>query len=85
MFRLGGTRTVDFRVEAFNLFDTVVFTGRNTTLALNSPTNPTMREAQFNPDGTVVETRLRPQDAGFGAVTGAAPLRTVRLQVRFSF
>ena len=83
--RLGGGRTVSFRVEAFNLFDTVVFTGRNTTLALNSPTNPTMREAQFNPDGTVVATRLKPQDAGFGAVTGAAALRTVRVQVRFSF
>jgi hypothetical protein len=84
-FHLGSGRTAEFRVEAFNLFDTVVFTGRNATLALNTPTNPTMRAPQYTADGSLVETRLRPQDAGFGAVTGAAPLRTLRVQFRFSF
>ena len=84
-FRLGGSRVAELRLEAFNLFDTVVYTGRNAVLSLTSPTNPTMTAAQYNPDGTLVQTRLIPSQAGFGAVTTAAPLRTVRAQVRFRF
>ena len=84
-FRFGGARTVQVRIDAFNVFDTVVFNARNTTLALNSPTNPTMRASQYLADGTVDPTKLKPQDAGFGAVTGAAALRTIQAQVRFTF
>ena len=84
-FRLGGGRTFQVRIDAFNVFDTVVFTGRNTTLSLNSPTNPTMRASQFLADGSVDPARLKPQDAGFGAVTGAAALRSLQAQVRFTF
>ena len=32
-----------------------------------------------------MESRLKPNNAGFGAVTGAAPLRSAQVQVRFSF
>ncbi len=84
-FRLGGGRTVSVRMDAFNVFNTVVFTGRSATLSLNSPTNPTMRASQYLADGTLDPTRLRPQDAGFGAVTGAAALRNFQAQVRFTF
>ncbi len=84
-FRLGGGKTIQVRLDVFNAFDTVVFTGRNATLSLNSPTDPSMREAQFNADGSVNSARVKPQDAGFGAVTGAAPLRSLQLQVRFQF
>ena len=84
-FRLGGSRVAELRLEAFNLLDTVVFTGRNAVLSLTSPTNPTMTAAQYNPDGSLVQTRLIPSQAGFGAVTTAAALRTVRAQVRFRF
>ena len=84
-FRLGGGRTFQIRVDAFNAFDTVVFNARSTTLSLNSPTNPTMRASQYLADGTPDPARLRPQDAGFGAVTGAAALRSVQAQVRFTF
>jgi hypothetical protein len=85
MFRLGGGRSVEFRVDAFNVFDTVVFNGRDATLALNSPTNPTMRDSQLLADGTPDPAKLKPQDAGFGAVTSAAALRTIQAQIRFSF
>jgi hypothetical protein len=84
-FRLGGGRTLQVRLDAFNAFDTVVFNNRNTTLALNSPTNPTMRTSQFLADGTVDPAKLKPQDAGFGAVTGASALRTMQAQIRFTF
>ncbi len=84
-FRLGGGRTAQVRIDGFNVFDTVVFNARNATLALNSPTTPTLRASQYLADGTVDPTKLKPQDAGFGAVTGAAALRTVQAQVRFTF
>lgn len=83
--RMGGNRSAEIRIDAFNVFDTVVFTGRNATLALNSPTNPTMRASQYLADGTVDPAKLKPQDAGFGAVTSAAALRSIQAQVRFSF
>jgi hypothetical protein len=83
--RLGGSRSLQFRVDIFNAFNTVVFTGRQTQLQLNSPTDQTVRNPQFNADGSVIATRLRPQDAGFGAVTGAADLRSIQLQIRLGF
>ncbi|MEO8482986.1 MAG: carboxypeptidase-like regulatory domain-containing protein [Acidobacteriota bacterium] len=84
-FRLGGGRTVSVRLDAFNVFNTVVFNGRQSSLSLNSPTTPTMRTAQFLADGSVDPTRVKPQDAGFGAVTGASTLRNFQAQVRFTF
>ena len=36
-FRLGGTRTLQFRLEAFNAFNAVVYNARNNTLQVTSP------------------------------------------------
>jgi len=33
----------------------------------------------------LVSTRLIPQNAGFGAVTGAQAMRTAQVQLRFQF
>ena len=53
---------------------------------LNSPTDQTVRNPQFNADGTLVQSdRLHPQNAGFGAVTAAQAMRTVQVQLRFQF
>ena len=48
---------------------------------------PTRRSGnpQFLADGTVDPNRLKTTAAGFGAVTGAQPLRTIQAQLRFSF
>ncbi|MPY87513.1 MAG: hypothetical protein GEU99_06295 [Luteitalea sp.] len=83
--RLGGRRNLQVRLDMFNAFNTVVYNARETELQLRSPTDQTIRNAQFGPDGSLDQDRLRPADAGFGAATGALPLREVQLQVRFSF
>ena len=84
-FRLGGTRNVQFRIEAFNAFNTVVYNARNTTLQVTSPTTLTPTNAQYDASGNLVQTRLTPQNAGFGAATGAQNMRSVRAQIRFQF
>ena len=84
--RLGGARQLQFRVDIFNAFNTVVFTGRQNQLQLNSPTDQTVRNPQFNADGSLNrDAGHRPQDAGFGAVNGAADLRSIQLQIRLGF
>jgi len=75
-FRLGGSKQLSVRMDAFNAFNTIVFNGRSSSASLNSPTTPTMRASQFLADGSLDPARLKPQDAGWGAVTGASTLRT---------
>lgn len=83
--RLGRGRQIQLRVDMFNAFDTVVITGRNTTMQLASPTDQTITNPQYQADGTLVPTRLTPRNAGFGAANNAAALRSVQAQIRFSF
>ena len=84
-FKLGGSRTAQFRVEMYNAFNAVIYNARQTQLQLVSPTNQTIRNPQFLADGTVDPNRLKTTAAGFGAATGAQPLRTIQAQLRFSF
>ena len=84
-FRLGGSRTAQIRVDVFNALDTVVYTGRNTTLQLVSPSNQTVRNAQYLANGDLNSSRLTPRTAGFGAATGAAAMQSVQLQLRLQF
>ena len=89
--RVGKSRQVQFRLDMFNAFNTVVFSGRQGQLQLNSPTDLTVRNPQFNADGSLATTgtpavqRIKPQDAGFGAVTGAQAMRSLQAQIRFQF
>jgi hypothetical protein len=83
--RLGGGRVVQLRVDLFNAFDTVIFTNRNATLNLQSPTDQTVTNPQFDLQGNLVSTRLTPTNAGFGAATAANPMRSVQAQIRFQF
>ncbi len=83
--RLGGGRAVQVRMDAFNAFNLVNFTNRQNEVQYVSPTDQTVRNSQFAADGSLNQNRLRPRDAGFGAVTQAASMRTIRLTLRFSF
>jgi hypothetical protein len=83
--RLGGGRNVQLRVDAFNAFNIVNYTNREDEVEFVSPTNLTVRNSQTLADGSLDPDRLTPRTAGFGAVTNAASMRTIRLTARFSF
>src|SRR5581483_11813561 len=68
-FPLGGGRSAQVRLDAFNLLNAVVYNARITSLQLVSPTDQTVRNPQFNADGTINTARLTPVTAGFGAAT----------------
>jgi hypothetical protein len=83
--RFGGSRSLQLRVDLFNALNTVVYNGRVTTVQLNSPTDQTVRNSQYLPDGTLDPSRVLPRNAGFGAVTGAQAMRSLQAQIRFLF
>ncbi len=83
--RLGGSRRVQFRLDAFNAFNTVIINGRNTNIQYNSPTDLTILNSETLSDGSIDPSRRTPRTAGFGAATGALPMRSLQFQVRFQF
>ena len=83
--RVGGARQLQFRLDAFNAFNVVVINNRNTTVQYRSPTDLTVLNSQYLPDGTVDPNRLQPRNAGFGAATGAQTMRNLQIQIRFQF
>jgi hypothetical protein len=83
--RLGGARELRFQIDAFNAFNIVNYTNRNTTVNYQSPTNLTINNAQYNADGSINPNRLLPRNAGFGAATNAGDLRNFQAMIRFSF
>jgi hypothetical protein len=52
---------------------------------LTSPTNQTLTNNQYLTDGSINPTRVKPNQAGFGAVSSAQAMRSVQAQVRFQF
>jgi hypothetical protein len=86
VFNLGGGRTAQVRVEAYNLFDTVSYTGRQTTAQYAGlSTASTITNLPYDGNGQLIGNRNLPNSAGFGVVTSAAELRTMQIQLRFSF
>ena len=83
--RMGGNRTFEFRLDVFNLFDTVIYDQRNQNVNYVSPTDLTVRNSQTLADGSNDPARLVPRNAGFGAATSAMALRSMQLQFRFRF
>jgi hypothetical protein len=83
--RLGGQRSLQFRLDVFNVFNAVIYNNRNNTVIYRSPTDLTIVNSQFLPDGSIDPNRLTPRTAGFGAATNAQPLRNLQLQIRFAF
>ena len=56
-----------------------------TTLQVTSPLNLTPSNPQYDASGSLVQTRLTPQNAGFGAANGAQNMRSMQMQIRFQF
>jgi hypothetical protein len=83
--RLGGGRNLQFRLDVYNAFNVVVYNDRNRNVIFRSPTDLTVVNSQYLPDGSLDPARLQPRNAGFGAATGAQPMRNLQLQIRFAF
>ena len=83
--RLRGGRNIQLRADLFNAFNTVIFSNRNSTINFQSPTDQTVTNPQYTSEGTLVSTRLLPNNTGFGAVSSANAARSVQAQFRFTF
>jgi hypothetical protein len=83
--KFGGNRSFQFRLDIFNAFNTVIYNDRNRDVIYRSPTDQTIVNSQYLPDGSLDPARLTPRNAGFGAATSAQPLRNLQLQLRFQF
>jgi hypothetical protein len=83
--RLSGNRRLQFRLDVFNAFNTVVINDRERNVIYRSPTDLTVVNSQTLPDGSLDPARLTPRTAGFGAATVAQPMRNLQLQIRFAF
>jgi len=83
--RLRGDRRLQFRLDVYNAFNTVVINGRQTQVQYNSPTDLTLRNSETLANGSIDPARLTPRTAGFGAATGAQTMRNLQVQLRFAF
>ena len=84
--RLGGQRDVQFRLDVFNAFNALVFNARQTQIQWTSPDSQvSVLNNQYLADGSLNPARLTPAAAGAGAATGAQALRSMQMQIRFSF
>lgn len=84
--RLGGGRSIQLRVDAFNAPNSAIISNRETTVELTSPNDPvTATNLPYDSNGNLIEARSLPRNAGFGVATGYQAPRSIQAQVRFSF
>jgi len=83
--RFGGNRTLQVRLDVFNVFNVVVINDRERNVQYRSPTDLTIVNSQYLADGSIDPARLTPRTAGFGAATGAQAMRNLAVQIRFGF
>jgi hypothetical protein len=84
--RLGGNRMLQLRADMFNAPNSAMITGRQTTLTLSSPNDPvTPLNLPYDAAGNILPNRVRPNQAGFGAVNAYQAARNVQAYIRFSF
>ena len=69
----------------FNAPNQAIVTGRNTTLNVASPTDPTPKNLPYDAGGNTVASLSLPKNAGFGVANAYQTPRTVQVQLRFSF
>ena len=76
---LGGSRRFEIRLDAFNVFNTVQFSGINTTANFASAGSTVITNLPYDSAGNLVRTN------GFGSVSGVRAPRQIQLMMRFSF
>jgi hypothetical protein len=85
VIRLGGTRALQLTAQFYNALNSAFWSSTVTTMYLQSPTTPTLMNAQYLADGTLDPARAKPNNAGFGAANGTTSPRSVQVLLRFSF
>jgi hypothetical protein len=86
MFRLGGSRSFQVRVEMFNAPNSAIITGRQATMNLANPSsNTVITNLPYDQNGNLIDARSRPRGAGFGVANVYQSPRAVQLQLRFAF
>jgi hypothetical protein len=84
--RLGGGRVLQLRADMFNAPNSAQVTGRQTSLTLSNPNDPvTPLNLPYDANGNILSNRVRPNQAGFGAVNAYQAARNVQGYIRFSF
>jgi hypothetical protein len=84
-FRLGETRRLSFRIDAFNAFNQSHITGRWTTMNVASTTDPTIMNLPFDSSGNLISSRSQPRTAGFGMANAFQNARNLQVWFRFTF
>jgi hypothetical protein len=80
-----GNRQFQLRVDVFNAPNQAIVTGRNTTLSVASPVNPTPANLPYDAGGNTIASLSLPKNAGFGVANAYQAPRTVQVQLRFAF
>ncbi len=76
--------SLELRGDVWNVLNTAQINAMNITGQFNNPTNMTLVNNQYN-GATLNASRLTAATAGFGAATGALPMRNIQLEIRFQF
>ena len=76
---------MQFRLDVFNAFNTVVINGRRRTIQYNSPTDLTVRNSQYLADGTLDPDAPDAEQRRLRRGDGAQTMRNMQLTARFSF
>ena len=79
------SRSFQFRADIFNTLNIANITARSSTAQFNNPQSMTLQNPEFDASGNILPTKSLPQNAGFGAATGAAAMRTLQLELRIAF
>jgi len=83
--RFGGSKTLQLRMDVFNLPNTAIVTNRNSTVTFTSPTDNTITNLPYDATGTLVPARSKPAASGFGMETAFQTPRSLQFQVRVGF
>jgi len=79
------SKTFEFRADIFNALNSAAITARQGTATFNNPTSMTLANPEYGADGSILSGKSLPQNAGFGAATGAVTSRNIQLEVRIAF
>jgi hypothetical protein len=78
------SRTFQFRADIFNTMNAVMINGRQGQATFNNPTSMTLENPEYT-NGNISSGRSLPQNAGFGAASGAQTMRNIQLELRVGF